>query len=132
MSMTDPIADMLTRIRNANHRMKGKVDVPASKIKEGMLKILKEEGFIANYKFISDRKQGILRIYMKYTSAQDRVITNLRSISKPGCRVYCSVSRLPKVNGGLGIAIVSTPRGLMSDRKCREAKLGGEVLCYVW
>lgn len=132
MSMSDPVADMLTRIRNANNRIKEKVDIPASKMKEAILKVLKEEGFISNYKFISDRKQGILRVYMKYTAQKERVIRGLKRVSKPGQRVYRESSKVPKVYRGLGIAIISTSHGLMVDRRCREAHLGGEVVCYVW
>ena len=130
--MTDPIADMLTRIRNANQKKKGKVDIPASKLKEKVVKVLKEEGYIANYKFISDRKQGILRVYLKYTPEQERVIKGLKRVSRPGMRFYCKAGDLPRVYRGLGIAIVSTSQGVMTDKKCREAKFGGEVLCYVW
>jgi len=123
---------MLTRIRNANQKMKGKVDIPASKLKEKVVKILKEEGYIANYKFISDRKQGILRVYLKYTPSQERVIKGLKRVSRPGRRFYCRCDELPRVYRGLGIAIISTSQGVMTDRKCREVNLGGEVLCYVW
>ncbi len=132
MSISDPIGDMLTRIRNANEKMKGKVDIPASKLKEKVVKVLKEEGYIANYKFISDRKQGILRVYLKYTSDQERVIKGLRRISRPGRRFYCTVDKLPRVYRGLGTAIISTSQGVFTDKKCREANCGGEVLCYVW
>lgn len=132
MSISDPIADMLTRIRNANQKMKGKVDIPASKLKEKIVKVLKEEGYIANYKFISDRKQGILRVYLKYTPEQERVIKGLRRISRPGRRFYCGADELPRVYRGLGVAIISTSQGVMSAKKCRESNLGGEVICYVW
>jgi len=132
LSISDPVGDMLTRIRNANQKMKGKVDIPASKLKEKIVKILKEEGYIANYKFISDRKQGILRVYLKYTPSQERVVIGLKRISRPGKRVYCRADELPRVDGGLGIAIISTSQGLMTDKKCREVTLGGEVICYVW
>jgi len=132
LSISDSIADMLTRIRNANEKMKGKVDIPASKLKEKILKVLKEEGYIANYKFISDRKQGILRVYLKYAPNQERVIKGLKRVSRPGRRFYCQAKELPRVYRGLGVAIISTPQGVMTDKKCREANLGGEVLCYVW
>ncbi|MFB0526798.1 MAG: 30S ribosomal protein S8 [bacterium] len=132
MSISDPIADMLTRIRNANQKMKGKVDIPASKLKEKIVKVLKEEGYVANYKFISDRKQGILRVYLKYTPEQERVIKGLRRISRPGRRFYCGADELPRVYRGLGVAIISTSQGVMTTKKCREANLGGEVICYVW
>jgi small subunit ribosomal protein S8 len=132
LSISDPIADMLTRIRNANQKTKGKVDIPASKLKEKIIKVLKEEGYIANYKFISDRKQGILRVYLKYTPEQERVIKGLRRISRPGRRFYCGADELPRVYRGLGVAIISTSQGVMSAKKCRESNLGGEVICYVW
>lgn len=132
MSISDPVADMLTRIRNANQKMKGKVDIPASKLKERIVKILKEEGYIANYKFISDRKQGILRVYLKYAPNQERAIKGLKQISRPGRRFYCQADELPRVDGGLGTAIISTSQGVMTDKRCREVNLGGEVICFVW
>jgi small subunit ribosomal protein S8 len=112
--------------------MKGKVDIPASRLNEKIVKILKEEGYIANYKFISDRKQGILRVYLKYTINQEEVIKGLKRISRPGRRFYCQADKLPRVYRGLGIAIISTSQGVMTDKKCREVNLGGEVICYVW
>jgi len=132
LSISDPVADLLTRIRNANQKMKGKADIPASKLKEKIVKVLKEEGYIANYKFISDRKQGILRVYLKYAPSQEKIIKGLRRISRPGMRVYCRADELPRVYRGLGIAVISTSQGVMTDKKCREANLGGEVICYVW
>ncbi|MEE8179728.1 MAG: 30S ribosomal protein S8 [bacterium] len=132
MSISDPVADMLTRIRNANQKRKGKVDIPASKLKEKIVKVLKEEGYIANYKFISDRKQGILRVYLKYTLKQERVIKGLKRVSRPGRRFYCGTDELPRVQRGLGVAIISTSQGVMTAKRCREASLGGEVICYVW
>ncbi len=132
MSISDPVADMLTRIRNANQKKKGKVDIPASKLKEKIVKVLKEEGYIANHKFISDRKQGILRVYLKYTLKQERVIKGLRRVSRPGRRFYCGTDELPRVQRGLGVAIISTSQGVMTAKRCREASLGGEVICYVW
>ena len=132
MSMSDPIADMLTRIRNANKIRLEKVDIPSSKIKQELARVLKEEGFISNYKNIPDRKQGVLRLYLKYATDKKRVITGIRRISKPGWRKYTAVDNIPKVLAGLGIAIISTSRGMMTDRQCRKAKVGGEVLCYVW
>lgn len=133
MSISDPVADMLTRIRNANQKKKGKVDIPASKLKEKIVKVLKEEGYIANYKFISDRKQGILRVYLKYTLIkQERVIKGLKRVSRPGRRFYCRTDELPRVQRGLGVAIISTSQGVMTAKRCREASLGGEVICYVW
>lgn len=132
MAITDPIADMLTRIRNGNQRRKDKVDMPASKMKEAMLKILQEEGFISNYKRISDHKQGILRVYMKYSAKGERVIIGIRRVSKPGQKCYKKAEQIGKVYKGMGISIVSTPQGLMVDKKCRQLKIGGEVLCNIW
>ncbi|MEW6095930.1 MAG: 30S ribosomal protein S8 [bacterium] len=132
MSMTDPIADMLTRIRNANHAGHEYVDIPASKLKSNISTILKKEKFIKSYKFIEDRKQGIIRIYLKYGPKRERVISNLKRISKPGLRIYVDKDNIPKVLGGLGIAIISTSKGVMTDKACRKLAIGGEVLCYVW
>lgn len=132
MNVTDPIADMLTRIRNANRVKQEKVDIPSSKLKQEIARVLKEEGYISNYKNIVDRKQGILRIYLKYSPNNKEVITGLRRISKSSLRIYASKKKIPKVFRGLGIAIVSTSRGIMTDRQCRQSKIGGEVLCYVW
>jgi small subunit ribosomal protein S8 len=129
--LTDPIADMLTRIRNAIQIKAEKVDIPISKIKLEIAKILKEEGFIRAYKILKDRKQGILRIIPKYVD-QGSVISGLRRISKPGRRVYVSSEEIPKVLGGLGIAILTTSKGVLSDEACRRAAVGGEVICYVW
>lgn len=130
--MTDPIADMLTRIRNANHAGHEKVDVPASKLKSHIATILKKEKFIKNYKIIEDRKQNIIRIYLKYGPKKERIITNLKRVSKPGLRIYVDKNNIPKVLGGAGIAIISTSKGVMTDKMCRELGIGGEVLCYVW
>ncbi|HBU69785.1 MAG TPA: 30S ribosomal protein S8 [Elusimicrobia bacterium] len=130
--ITDPIADMFTRIRNANAKLFEKVDVPSSKLKIEIAKILKEEGYIANYKSIDDYKQGILRVYLRYTTTGAKVLKGIKRVSGPGLRVYRKSTELPKVTGGLGIAIISTPRGLMTDRKARKEKLGGEVLGYAW
>jgi small subunit ribosomal protein S8 len=132
MSMTDPISDMLTRIRNASRTKKEKVDIPASKLKSELARLLKDEGFIANYKVIEDRKQGILRVYLKYTPDKKSVITGIRKVSKSGWRVYKEARNLPKILGGLGIAVITTSKGLMTDKQARLAKIGGEVLCYVW
>ena len=131
MYLTDPIADMLTRIRNANAVMHEKVDVPHSILKERLSEILKEEGYIANYKVVTDGNKKSIRVYLKY-DGKDRVIKGIKRISKPGRRVYTSVESLPKVLGGLGIAIVSTPNGVITDKECRKHSVGGEVLCYVW
>jgi small subunit ribosomal protein S8 len=132
MVMTDPIADFLTRIRNANTVYHDKVEAPASRSKKAIAGILKEEGFVREYEFIDDGKQGIIRVYMKYGANKERVITGLKRISKPGLRVYARKDQVPKVLGGLGIAIISTSRGIMTDKKARKEGLGGEVLCYVW
>ncbi len=128
----DPIADMLTRIRNGALIRKREVDVPSSRIKVEIAKILKEEGFIRNYKVIDDSKQGILNVSLKYSEDRGSVITGLKKISKPGCRIYCTKDSLPKVLDGLGLAIISTSRGVMSGRKCEEQGVGGEVLCFIW
>jgi small subunit ribosomal protein S8 len=132
MSLSDPIADMLTRIRNASMSMNEKVDTLASKITDDIARILKREGYITDYKFIDNRKQGVLRIVLKYGPGRDRIIRGLRRVSRPGRRVYRKADEIPRVMGGLGIAIVSTSRGLMTDKQSREAHVGGEVLCEVW
>jgi small subunit ribosomal protein S8 len=129
--LTDPIADMLTRIRNAIMVKAEKVDIPASKMKLEIAKILKEEGFIRAYKIIKDRRQGILRISLKYVDGES-VISGLQKVSKPGRRVYVGYRNIPRVMGGVGIAILSTPKGILSDRVCRQQKVGGELLCYIW
>ncbi len=131
MVVTDPIADMLTRIRNANIVRAKSVDVPASKIKKELARILKEEGYIQDYEVIDDQKQGIIRIQLKF-NGKERIITGLKRISKPGLRVYVEKDQIPKVLGGLGIAILSTSKGIMTDRSARQLGIGGEVLCYVW
>lgn len=130
--LTDPIADMLTRVRNAILVKSEKVDIPASKMKVEIAKILKEEGFIKSYKIIKDKKQGILRVTLKYTPDNVSVISGLQRISKPGRRVYVGKDEIPKVMGGVGIAIITTPKGILSDKECRREGVGGEVLCYVW
>lgn len=132
MAMTDPVADFLTRIRNANTVYHDKVEAPASKMKKAIADILKDEGFIRDCEYIADGKQGIIRVYMKYGSNKERVITGMKRISKPGRRVYARKDAVPKVLGGLGIAIISTSQGIMSDKKARKLGLGGEVVCYVW
>jgi len=129
--VTDPIADMLTRIRNAIMIKAEKVDVPASRLKLEMAKIMKEGGFIRGYKIIKDKRQGILRISLRYSDGQC-AINGLKRISKPGRRIYVGVDKIPLVMGGVGIAILSTPKGVLSDKKCRELRVGGEVLCYIW
>ena len=132
MVVTDPIADFLTRIRNANMVYMDKVEIPGSKTKLGLANIMKAEGFIKDVEFIEDGKQGIIRVYLKYGANKERVITGLKRISKPGLRVYAQKDELPKVLGGLGIAVVSTSQGLMTDKEARKAGCGGEVLCYIW
>ena len=130
--MTDPIADFLTRIRNATTVRKETVEVPASKMKRAMAEILKREGFIRDYEYLDDGKQGVLRLYLKYGPNKEKVITGLKRISRPGLRVYARKDQLPRVLGGLGIAIISTSRGLMTDKEARKRGLGGEVICYIW
>jgi len=132
MSMTDPIADMLTRVRNAGTARFDKVDIPASRLKISLARIFKEEGFIKNYKVIKDNRQGILRIYLKYSEQQQPLIQGLRRVSKPGRRVYAGHEELPKVQGGLGVAVISTPQGVITDRQARKNRVGGEVLCEIW
>jgi small subunit ribosomal protein S8 len=130
--MTDPIADLLTRIRNANMVRHDKLEVPASKMKKDVADILKREGFIRDVEYIEDNKQGILRIFLKYGANNERVITGIKRISKPGLRVYAKAGDVPRVLNGLGIAIVSTSQGVISDKEARAKKIGGEVIAYVW
>ena len=132
MGMTDPIADMLTRIRNANQNKSAEVIIPASKIKLEILNVLKNEGYINEVEFVEDGKQGSIKVALKYTEKKERVIKGIKRISKPGLRVYASVTDMPKVLTGLGIAVVSTSKGVMTDREARKEHLGGEVLAYVW
>jgi small subunit ribosomal protein S8 len=132
MNTTDPIADMLTRMRNAALMRKREVQMPSSKLKVELAKIFKEEGYIRNFKVIDDTKQGILAITLKYTEGNQSVISGTRRVSKPGCRVFCTRANVPKVLDGLGVAVVSTSKGLLTGRRCEEMGLGGEVLCYVW
>lgn len=132
MAMTDPIADMLTRLRNANSVLHEKVEIPGSKIKKAIAAVLKEEGFIKDYTFTEDNKQGILTIKLKYGPAKEKVITGIKRVSKPGLRQYSKCAELSRVLGGLGIAIISTSQGIMSDKQARKAGLGGEVIAYVW
>jgi small subunit ribosomal protein S8 len=129
--LTDPIADMLTRIRNAVRIKSEKVDIPISKIKLEIAKILKEEGFIRAYKILKDRKQGVLRVILKYVD-NESVISGLRRISTPGRRVYVNRNEIPKVMGGLGVVVLTTSKGILSDKTCRREGVGGEVICYVW
>jgi small subunit ribosomal protein S8 len=134
MTMTDPIADMLTRIRNANVAMHDEVRMPSSKLKEALAAVLQREGYIEGFSVADDptRPGRFLEIAMKYTPDRDRTISGLRRVSKPGLRVYTKADRLPRVLGGLGVAVLSTDQGLMTDREARERRKGGEVLCYVW
>ena len=132
MTMTDPIADMLTRIRNANVVKHETVDVPASNMKKELARILLEEGFIRGYDVIEDGKQGIIRIQLKYGQTGERVISGLKRISKPGMRVYADKHEVPRVLNGLGISIISTSKGILTDKQARQANVGGEVICYVW
>lgn len=132
MSVSDPVADFLTSVRNAIRAKHRKVDVPSSQLKTEIAKVLLRERFINNFKVIEDQKQGMLRVYLKYGGEQDSVISGIRRVSSPGRRVYVSKQRIPRVMGGLGISILSTSRGMMTDREAREAGLGGEIICQVW
>lgn len=132
MVMSDPIADMLTRIRNANLVRHESVELPASNVKKQIAEILKREGFIRDAEFVDDNKQGLIRIFLKYGPNNERVITGLKRISKPGLRVYTKAAEVPRVLGGLGIAIISTSKGIVTDKEARQSKNGGEVLAYVW
>lgn len=132
MTMTDPIADMLTRVRNANRAYHDTVDIPASKIKEAIARILKEEGYIRDYQVVQDGGFSAIRIKMNYGPDRERSITGIKRISKPGLRIYAKKDEIPRVLGGLGIAVLSTSKGLMTGREATKAGLGGEVLCYVW
>ncbi|WP_375156427.1 30S ribosomal protein S8 [Bacillus velezensis] len=132
MVMTDPIADMLTRIRNANMVRHEKLEIPASKLKREIADILKREGFIRDVEFVEDSKQGIIRVFLKYGQNNERVITGLKRISKPSLRVYAKSNEVPRVLNGLGIAIISTSQGVLTDKEARAKQAGGEVLAYVW
>ncbi|MDR1160677.1 MAG: 30S ribosomal protein S8 [Syntrophomonadaceae bacterium] len=132
MAMTDPIADFLTRIRNGNMVMHETVEIPSSRIKIAIARIMHEEGYIKDFEYIEDGKQGIIRVYLKYGANKQKIITGLKRISKPGLRVYVKKDEIPKVLGGLGTAVISTSRGLMTDKNARKSKLGGEVVCYIW
>ncbi|MBQ8077645.1 MAG: 30S ribosomal protein S8 [Eubacterium sp.] len=132
MHITDPIADMLTRIRNAGSAKHETVDIPASNMKKAIAQILLDEGYIASYKVIEDEKQGVIRVTLKYGENKSTVITGLRRVSKPGLRIYSNVEDMPKVMKGLGIAIISTSKGIMTDREARKLNVGGEVLAFVW
>jgi small subunit ribosomal protein S8 len=130
--ITDPISDMFSRIRNANAKLHEKVDIPSSKMKVEIAKILKDEGYIANYKNIEDHKQGVLRVYLKYTPEGEKVLQGIKRVSKSSLRIYKGYADMPKTVGGLGVTIVSTSKGLMTDRQARRDKTGGEVIGYVW
>ena len=132
MQITDPVADMLTRIRNANTAKHEKVDVPASNLKKAIAQILLDEGYIKAYEIVDDGTQGIIRITLKYLAGKEKVISGLRRVSKPGLRVYAGVDELPKVLKGLGVAIISTSKGVMTDKAARANHVGGEVLAFVW
>ena len=132
MHITDPIADMLTRIRNANSAKHDTVDIPASKMKKAIVQILVDEGYIKAYKIIDDDKQGVIRVTLKYGEGKSQVITGLRRVSKPGLRIYSNVEDMPKVMKGLGVAIISTSKGIMTDREARKQNVGGEVLAFIW
>ena len=131
MSLSDPIADMLTRIRNASNASRERVDIPASRTKNEIARILKEQGYVKNLKIIDDGKQGVLRVYLKYDE-NNRGVINLKRISKPGRRVYVDRLHVPRVLNGLGVSILTTSKGILTDGEAREANVGGEVLCYVW
>ena len=130
--MTDPIADMLTRIRNSLRARQAKVDVPGSKLKQELARILKEEGYIQNYKFMENRHQGVVRVFFRKSTGDAEVLQGLARVSKPGCRIYCNKDEIPKVQGGLGINILSTSRGLMTGKQATRDGVGGEILCNIW
>ena len=132
MQISDVIADMLTRIRNANDAKHESVDIPASNLKKSIAEILLEEGYIKNFQIVEDGKQGIIRVTLKYTAGKQKVIRGLKRVSKPGLRIYSNCEDMPKVMNGLGIAIVSTSQGVMTDKKARQANVGGEILAFVW
>ena len=132
MQISDVIADMLTRIRNANDAKHDTVDIPASNLKKSIAQILLEEGYIKNFQIVEDGKQGIIRVTLKYAAGKQKVINGLRRVSKPGLRIYSNCEDMPKVMNGLGIAIVSTSKGVMTDKKARLANVGGEILAFVW
>ena len=132
MNMTDPVADMITRIRNGVRAKLTRIDVPSSKLKVEIARILKDEGYIANFKVTEDDKQNVLRVILKYGPGMERVITDVQRVSRPGCRIYCGKDQIPRVYGGLGINILSTSRGLMTGRSAAREGVGGEILCNVW
>ena len=132
MAMSDPIADMLTRIRNAGNAKHSSVDIPGSRLKTELARVLKEEGYIKNYKFIKDSKQGLLRVYLKYGKENDHAIFSIERVSKPSRRVYVGGKEIRSVYNGMGTAVLSTSKGIMTDRKARKENIGGEVLCNIW
>jgi len=132
MNMTDPVADFITRIRNGVRARTNKVDVPTSKLKVELARILKDEGYITNFRVTEDGKQGVLRVYLKYGPGMEKVITDLQRVSRPGCRIYCGKDQIPRVYGGLGINILSTSRGVMTGRTAAREGVGGEILCNIW
>jgi small subunit ribosomal protein S8 len=132
MNMTDPVADMITRIRNGVRAKLPKVDIPSSKLKVEIARILKDEGYVSNFKTMEDEKQGVLRVYLKYGPGMERVITDVQRVSRPGCRIYCGKDQIPRVYGGLGINILSTSRGVMTGKTAAREGVGGEILCNVW
>ena len=132
MSLSDPVSDMLTILRNANGARKEKVDIPASKLKMEIIKIFKNEGYIKNFKIIEEGNRSYIRIYLKYTQAGNGIIHNLKRVSKPGLRVYKRKNELPRIFNGFGTSIISTSRGVLTDKKAREQDVGGEVICYIW
>ena len=132
MNMTDPVADMISRIRNGVRAKLPKVDVPSSKLKVEIARILKDEGYVSNFKVTADDKQGVLRVYLKYGPGMERVITDLQRVSRPGCRIYCGKDQIPRVYGGLGIKILSTSRGVMTGKTAAREGVGGEIICNVW
>ena len=132
MSMSDPLADMLTRIRNANRVYKNSVNIPSSRLKMGLARLLKQEGYIRDYKVIKDEKQGVLKVYLKYMPDRTRAITGLKRISKPGLRIYVKRDEIPRVLGGLGTAVLSTSKGVLTDKQSKKENVGGEVLCHIW
>lgn len=132
MTMSDPVADMLTRIRNANRVEKEHVDIPCSKLKTEIARVLKEQGYIDNYKVVGDQKKSTLRIYLKYAPDGEKVINTIKRISTPGCRIHQSKDEIPNVLGGMGISVISTSKGVMTGYSAKKMGIGGEILCYVW
>jgi small subunit ribosomal protein S8 len=132
MNMTDPVADMISRIRNGVRAKLPRVDIPSSKLKVEIARILKDEGYIANFKVVEDQKQGVLRVFLKYGPGMERVITDVQRVSRPGCRIYCGKGQIPRVYGGLGINILSTSRGVMTGKTAAREGVGGEIICNVW